>query len=104
MNFREACVKAKEIADKYKKEIERELNEQCVSGEVASVVSYEIFQAIERVSFYMRGNDLCSQGQFLRSLDIILRNRAKSAAEQLEVFSQVPEDDQTPEDDDDKDD
>jgi len=104
MNFEEACVEARKIAEKYRKEIERELNEQCVSGEVASVLSYEISQAIERVSFYMRGNDLCSQGQFLRALDIILRNRGKSAAEQLGVFSKIPEEDQVQEDDDHKDD
>lgn len=100
MNFDEACVKAREIAEKYQKEINRELDEQFVSLGVASLLAYEVSQAIDRTRHYLQVNEVCSQGQFLRALEIILRNRGKSAAEQLAIFSQLPEE---PEDDDHKD-
>lgn len=92
MKFEDACSKAREISEKYRKEIERELEEQFISGNVASLVAYEITGAIDRVRHYLQINELCSQGQFLKALEIVLRNRGKSTKDQLEVFSQVPDD------------
>lgn len=100
MNFDEACEKAREIAEKYRKEIERELDEQFVSGGVASIMLYELSSSIDKVRHYLQTNELCSQGQFLKALEIILRNRAKSAGEQLDIFAKMPE---APDGNDDKD-
>jgi len=91
MNYDEANVKAREIADKYRKEIERELSEQFVSPSVAALLSYELAKAVEDVGVYLQKHELCTQPQFLRALEIVLRNRAKLTAEQLEVFSRLSE-------------
>lgn len=99
MNFDDARVQAMQVAEKYKKEIERELDEQFVSSGVAAVMAYEVSTAIDRVRHYLQMGDLCTQSQFLRALEIILRNRAKSASEQMEIFSKLPDE---PEEDDDK--
>lgn len=100
MKFEDACGQAREISEKYRKEIERELEEQFISGNVAALVAYEVNGAIDRVRHYLQINELCSQGQFLKALEIVLRNRGKSTKEQLEVFSQVPDE---PEDNDNQD-
>lgn len=91
MNFEDARFKSREIARKYAKQIERELSEECVSGNVASVLSFVLSQALDNTANYFQLQNICSQGQYLRALEVILRNKARMVAEQLEAFAQVPE-------------
>ena len=47
---------------------------------------------INQSAEHLRKNKLCSHAQFLRALEIVMRNQAKSVKEQMEIFNEVPED------------
>lgn len=91
MTYEEAVAEAQRIHERYAQRANRELVEQMVDSGVASILSYVVGKAINEAVFYFRGNKLCSQAQFLRALEVILRNEATSVAEQVEVFSKIDE-------------
>lgn len=82
----EKLVESRKIQEKWSKEIKKEIEEQCISGPIVTLITYELVNMVGRLQFYLQSGRSCSQSQFLRALEVVLRNKARCVAEEADLF------------------
>jgi hypothetical protein len=91
MDMAEASRRTKEISERFSRLMDEEIAAQSVSPEVAAVVKYIYSKAFNDALFYFQSGKICTFPQFMRAMEIIVRNYAESIKEQLAVLIQVSE-------------